>query len=76
MQIPTTETKLADLATQVSEIKGIVYQMDKRIDSMDKRIDSVEHTQRELLKGQRWIIGLLFTLLLAIFGATTTILLQ
>ena len=68
MQIPTTETKLNELAQDVREIKGIVGQL-------DKRVDNLEHGQRELLKGQRWLGGLLITILLANIGTAITIIL-
>ena len=68
MQLPTPQDQITALAIDVSEVKGIVAQL-------DKRVDNLEHGQRELLKGQRWLGGLLITILLANIGTAITIIL-
>ena len=79
MQIPTPETRLNDLAQDVREIKGIVSQMDKRVDSLEhgqrdlsNRLTSMDNRQNSNFK---WLVGLLITVLIANIGtAITTIL--
>ena len=50
------------------QIKGIVVQIDKRLSSLETRMTNLE-------TGQRWIVSLLFTLLIASVGAAITIVL-
>ena len=79
MQIPTTETRLNDLAQDVREIKGIVSQMDKRVDSLEhgqrdlsNRLTSMDNRQNSNFK---WLVGLLITVLIANIGTAITIIL-
>ena len=66
----------SDFDARLSRIEGEIEQINRHIDALHKRIDSVERRLDNLEKGQRWIVGLLFTQILAIFGATVTILLS
>ena len=74
-------TRLEAIAEQhtlaLAEIKAHIARVEDRItrveDRMDKRMDNIEdHMQKSF----RWLIGILFTILLAILGATVTILLN
>ena len=49
-------------------VNGIVEQIDKRLSSLETCMANLE-------TGQRWIVGLLFTLLIANVGAAITIVL-
>ena len=68
MQIPTPQDKFAEFDARLSRIEGIVEQIDKRLSSLETRMANLE-------TGQRWIVGLLFTLLIANVGAAITIVL-
>ena len=73
----TTNERLARLEAIAEEHKqGLISledRMDKRMDNIEDRIARVEdHMQKSF----RWLIGILFTILLAILGATVTILLN
>ena len=73
----TTNERLARLEAiaeqhtlALAEIKAHIARVEDR---MDKRMDNIEdHMQKSF----RWLIGILFTILLAILGATVTILLN
>ena len=87
MQLPSAESRMADIATHLSRIEGIVDQivqrltsmdarmtsLDNRLDNMDMRLDNMEGRMASHLK---WIIGLLLTILIAIFGTSITILMN
>ena len=67
-------TRLEAIAEQhtlaLAEIKAHIARIEDR---MDKRMSNIEdHMQKSF----RWLIGILFTILLAILGATVTILLN
>ena len=67
-------TRLEAIAEQhtlaLAEIKAHIARVEDR---MDKRMSNIEdHMQKSF----RWLIGILFTILLAILGATVTILLN
>ena len=67
-------TRLEAIAEQhtlaLAEIKAHIAKVEDR---MDKRMSNIEdHMQKSF----RWLIGILFTILLAILGATVTILLN
>ena len=78
---------MADIDTRLSRIEGIVDQivqrltsmdarmtsLDNRLDNMDMRLDNMEGRMASHLK---WIIGLLLTILIAIFGTSITILMN
>jgi tetrahydromethanopterin S-methyltransferase subunit G len=78
---------MADIDTRLSRIEGIVDQivqrltslegrmnsLDNRLDNMDMRLDNMEGRMASHLK---WIIGLLLTILIAIFGTSITILIN
>ena len=73
----TTNERLTRLEAIAEEHKqGLISlenRMDKRMDNIEDRIARVEdHMQKSF----RWLIGILFTILLAILGATVTILLN
>ena len=73
----TTNERLARLeAIAEQHRQGLISledRMDKRMDNIEDRIARVEdHMQWSF----RWLIGILFTILLAILGATVTILLN
>ena len=54
----------------LAEIKAHIARVEDR---MDKRMSNIEdHMQKSF----RWLVGILFTILLAILGATVTILLN
>ena len=73
----TTNERLARLEAiakqhtlALAEIKAHIARVEDR---MDKRMSNIEdHMQKSF----RWLIGILFTILLAILGATVTILLN
>ncbi|MYC14402.1 MAG: hypothetical protein F4Y39_11805 [Gemmatimonadetes bacterium] len=87
MQLPTAESRMADIDTLLSRIEGIVDQivqrltslegrmnsLNNRLDNMDMRLDNMEGRMASHLK---WIIGLLLTILIAIFGTSITILMN
>ena len=67
-------TRLEAIAEQhtlaLAEIKAHIARVEDR---MDKRMSNIEdHMQKSF----RWLVGILFTILLAILGATVTILLN
>ena len=73
----TTNERLAKLEAIAEEHKqGLISledRMDKRMSNIEDRIARVEdHMQKSF----RWLVGILFTILLAILGATVTILLN
>ena len=68
MQIPTPQDKFAEFDARLSRIEGIVEQIDKRLSNLETRMANFE-------TGQRWIVGLLFALLIANVGAAITIVL-
>ena len=67
-------TRLEAIAEQhtlaLAEIKAHITRVEDR---MDKRMSNIED---RLDKSFRWLVGILFTILLAILGATVTILLN
>ena len=67
-------TRLEAIAEQhtlaLAEIKADIAKVEDR---MDKRMSNIED---RLDKSFRWLVGILFTILLAILGATVTILLN
>ena len=73
----TTNERLARLEViaeqhtlALAEIKAHIARVEDR---MDKRMSNIEdHMQKSF----RWLVGILFTILLAILGATVTILLN
>ena len=66
----TTNERLARLEAIAEEHKQGLISLENR---MDKRMSNIEdHMQKSF----RWLIGILFTILLAILGATVTILLN
>ena len=73
----TTNERLTRLEAIAEEHKqGLISlenRMDKRMDNIEDRIARVED---HMHKSFRWLIGILFTILLAILGATVTILLN
>ena len=73
----TTNERLAKLEAIAEQHKqGLISledRMDKRMSNIEDRIARVEdHMQKSF----RWLVGILFTILLAILGATVTILLN
>ena len=66
----TTNERLTRLEAIAEEHKQGLISLENR---MDKRMSNIEdHMQKSF----RWLIGILFTILLAILGATVTILLN
>ena len=67
-------TRLEAIAEQhtlaLAEIKADIARVEER---MDKRMDNIED---RMDKSFRWLVGILFTILLTILGATVTILLN
>ncbi len=91
MQLPSAESRMADIDTRMSRIEGIVDQIVQRLTSMDARMTSIEQSQRELstrvdnrlnsietrmTSHLKWTVGLLLTVLIAIFGTSITILIN
>ncbi len=73
----TTNERLTRLEAIAEEHKQGLISLEKR---MDKRMDNIEdriaRVEDHMQKSFRWLIGILFTILLAILGATVTILLN
>ncbi len=77
MPIPIIDPSQATTNERLTRLEAIAEQHKQGLisleDRMDKRMDNIEdHMQKSF----RWLIGILFTILLAILGATVTILLN
>ena len=77
MPIPIIDPSQATTNERLARLEAIAEQHRQGLisleDRMDKRMSNIEdHMQKSF----RWLIGILFTILLAILGATVTILLN
>ena len=77
MPIPIIDPSQATTNERLARLEAIAEQHKQGLisleDRMDKRMSNIEdHMQKSF----RWLIGILFTILLAILGATVTILLN
>lgn len=70
-QLPTLEARTARLEGIVEQITQQLASLDEGQRDMSNRMINLENRMLSLFK---WVIGLLFTILLTIFGATVTIL--
>lgn len=72
-QLPTLEARTARL-------EGIVEQITQQLASLNEGqrdlSNRLTHLENRMLSFFKWVIGLLFAILLTIFGATVTILLN
>ena len=77
MPIPIIDPSQATTNERLARLEAIAEQHKQNLisleDRMDKRMSNIEdHMQKSF----RWLVGILFTILLAILGATVTILLN
>ena len=81
----TTNERLARLEAIAEQHKQGLISLEDRITRVEDRITRVEDhiarveeriVEERLDKSFRWLVGILFTILLAILGATVTILLN
>ncbi len=77
MPIPIIDPSQATTNERLARLEAIAEQHKQGLisleDRMDKRMSNIEdHMQKSF----RWLVGILFTILLAILGATVTILLN
>ena len=61
------------IVQRLTSMEGRMTGLDNRLNSMDTRLDNMEGRMASHLK---WIIGLLLTILIAIFGTLITILMN
>ena len=77
MAIPIIDPSQATTNERLARLEAIAEQHKQGLisleDRMDKRMSNIED---HMHKSFRWLIGILFTILLAILGATVTILLN
>lgn len=73
VQLPTLEARTARLEGIVEQITQQLASLNEGQRDLSNRMTNFENRMLSLFK---WVIGLLFTVLLTIFGATVTILLN
>ena len=73
VQLPTLEARTARLEGIVEQITQQLASLNEGQRDLSNRMTNFENRMLSLFK---WVIGLLFTILLTIFGATVTILLN
>ena len=85
MPIPIIDPSQATTNERLTRLEAIAEQHKQNLISLEERITRVEdHIARveerivedRMDKSFRWLVGILFTILLAILGATVTILLN
>lgn len=69
----TTNERLARLDAIVEQLIQRLVRVEDRLTRIEDRIAKVED---HMNKSFRWLVGILFTILIAILGATVTILLN
>ncbi len=76
----TTNERLARLEAIVEQQAQTLVRVEDRITRVEDRItrvgDRITRVEDYLHKSFRWLVGILFTILIAILGATVTILLH
>ncbi len=72
MNVPTIESRVADLEEIVEQINHRLNSIDSRLNNMDNRFTNIENRINSNFK---WIVGLLITVLLANIGTAITIIL-
>ena len=73
MPIPIIDPSQATTNERLARLEAFVEQLAQTLVRVEDRIAKVED---HMNKSFRWIVGILFTILIAIFGATVTILLN
>ncbi len=69
----TTNERLARFDAIVEQLAQTLVRVEDRLTNLEDRIARVED---HMNKSFRWLVGILFTILIAILGATVTILLN
>lgn len=76
----TTNERLARLEAIVEQLAQTLMRVEDRITRVEDRIarveDRIAKVEDHMNKSFRWLVGILFTILIAILGATVTILLN
>ena len=85
MPIPIIDPSQATTNERLTRLEAIAEQHKQNLISLEDRITRVEdhiarveerRVEERMDKSFRWLVGILFTILLAILGATVTILLN
>ncbi len=73
MPIPIIDPSRATTNERLARLEAIVEQHTQSLDRIERRVANIEDNMQ---KSFRWLVGIFFTILLTILGATVTILLN